>query len=74
MRRANEKGRARRIGKLHADKAYDIPELRRWLVRQHIFAAALPIDPTGTPRSTHELICAQQNAAAMFKAPQNRAR
>jgi transposase len=36
MRQASGKGPRRRIGKLHADKAYDIPELRRWLTRQRI--------------------------------------
>ncbi|WP_233510482.1 IS5 family transposase [Actinomadura craniellae] len=36
MRHAFEKGPKRRIGKLYADKAYDIPELRRWLARQRI--------------------------------------
>ncbi|MFE6946649.1 IS5 family transposase [Streptomyces chartreusis] len=30
------RGRHFQPGKLHADKAYDIPELRRWLRRKHI--------------------------------------
>ncbi|MBA9003207.1 transposase [Actinomadura cellulosilytica] len=36
MRQASEKGPSRRIGKLHADKAYDQTDLRRWLARQRI--------------------------------------
>lgn len=31
-----EKGWHHKPGKLHADKAYDIPDLRRWLPGKHI--------------------------------------
>ncbi|SEG86594.1 Transposase DDE domain-containing protein [Thermomonospora echinospora] len=36
MRQRSWEGHAGQAVKLHADQAYDIPELRRWLARQRI--------------------------------------